>query len=358
MGYLLIVAVILIFIALMRLGNVYELSKSLKGKREEEISDKDNKLNARLFLLFPVFLFGMFIWCMYEFGGDLLPRSASVHGESIDNLLNFNLIIVVLVFVLVNSVLFWFAAKYVRKPGGKATFFAHSTKLEMIWTVVPSIFLAIIIIYGLRVWNSVMTKEASEDAVLIELYARQFDWAARYAGNDGLLGRANVQFIEPGTNDLGVDTDDAKGADDKIVRNEFHIPKGRPVKFLIRSQDVIHSAYMPHFRAQMNAVPGMVTSFEFTPKHTTAEMREFPEVLEKYNDINITREDLGKEAVDFDFILLCNKICGSSHYNMQMKIVVDTEEDYKVWLDEQKEIASVLDFKEPETDLADNKLND
>ncbi|MCI5054568.1 MAG: cytochrome c oxidase subunit II, partial [Flavobacteriales bacterium] len=294
---------------------------------------------------------------IYTFSDDLLPRSASVHGESIDNLLNFNFIIVNLVFVLVNVVLFWFAYKYVRKPGGKATFFAHSTKLELIWTVVPSIFLAIIIIYGLRVWNSVMTKEASENAIIVELYARQFDWAARYAGEDGELGRANVQFIESGTNDVGIDISDSRSADDKVVRNEFHLPVNRPVKFLIRSQDVIHSAYMPHFRAQMNAVPGMVTSFEFTPKYTTAEMREFPEVIEKYGAINETREELGKEPTEFDFILLCNKICGSSHYNMQMKIVVESEEDFNAWLGEQKTTAQVVGT-ESETGLAENKLND
>jgi cytochrome c oxidase subunit 2 len=75
------------------------------------------------------------------------------------------------------------------------------------------------------------------------------------------LGKANVRYIE-GTNTLGVDLSDPNAQDDFSVP-ELHLPKGRRVIFKIRSQDVLHSAYMPHFRAQMNCVPGMVTQFSF-----------------------------------------------------------------------------------------------
>jgi cytochrome c oxidase subunit 2 len=110
----------------------------------------------------------------------------------------------------------------------------------------------------------------------------------------------------------------------------------------MRSQDVLHSAYMPHFRAQMNCVPGMVTQFAFEPIYTTAEYRELPYMVEKVANINAIRTKKsaalvakGETALDpytFDYLLLCNKICGASHYNMQMKIIVDTPEDYKAWL--------------------------
>lgn len=106
--------------------------------------------------------------------------------------------------------------------------------------------------------------------------------------------------------------------DDKIVKGEMHIPVGQEIEFLIRSQDVIHSAYMPHFRMQMNAVPGDVTRFVMKPTITTAEMR---------NKLN---------NPDFNYILMCNKICGSAHYNMQMDVIVDSPEDYQKWIDEQK----------------------
>jgi len=174
------------------------------------------------------------------------------------------------------------------------------------------------------------------------LYAQQFKWEARYAGADNVLGKANVRYIE-GVNNLGVDLSDPNAQDD-FTAPELHIPKGKRVVFKMRSQDVLHSAYMPHFRAQMNCVPGMVTTFSFVPTMTTAEMREKPAMITKVANINAIRakksEKLvadGQTALDpytFDYLLLCNKICGASHYNMQMKIVVDTPEEYAAWLKE------------------------
>jgi cytochrome c oxidase subunit 2 len=196
-----------------------------------------------------------------------------------------------------------------------------------------------------------MFVDEEEDVVVIELYAQQFKWSARYAGADNVLGKANVRLIE-GVNTLGVDLADPNAQDD-IVVSELHIPKGKKVHFKIRSQDVLHSAYMPHFRAQMNCVPGMVTEFSFTPIYTSSEYRELPFMVEKVARINELRAKQsiklvseGKTALDpytFDYLLLCNKICGASHYNMQMKIVVDSPEDYKKWLSEQ--VALVKEVK-------------
>jgi hypothetical protein len=106
------------------------------------------------------------------------------------------------------------------------------------------------------------------------------------------------------------------GKDDKIIKGEFHLPVGKEVEFIFRSRDVIHSAYMPHFRAQMNCVPGVPTRFKMTPVITTDSMRLIT----------------GNE--DFDYVLLCNKVCGSAHFNMQIKIVVDSETQYKAWLEQ------------------------
>jgi len=179
--------------------------------------------------------------------------------------------------------------------------------------------------------------EKVEKPIVIEIYAQQFKWTARYSGEDNVLGKANVRLIE-GVNALGVDLNDPNAQDD-IVTDELHLPKGKKVIFKIRSQDVLHSMYMPHFRAQMNCVPGMVTQFAFTPVMTTSEMRDTKEMTEKVNNINKIREAKSKELVaegkpaldpyTFDYLLLCNKICGTSHYNMQMKVVVDSPEDYK-----------------------------
>ena len=106
-----------------------------------------------------------------------------------------------------------------------------------------------------------MNVDESDDPMVVELYAQQFNWKARYGGSDNVLGKANVRLIDlDKANILGVDEDDPNAQDDVIV-TELHLPKGRPVLFKMRSQDVLHSAYMPHFRAQMNCVPGMVTQF-------------------------------------------------------------------------------------------------
>ena len=100
---------------------------------------------------------------------------------------------------------------------------------------------------------------------------------------------------------------------------------------------------MPHFRAQMNCVPGMVTQFAFTPKYTTEEMRQRPEVIDKTDGINAVRKEKGEEeAYEFDYVLLCNKICGASHYSMQMKIVVEDEKDFNEWLSKQPTLAETL----------------
>jgi cytochrome c oxidase subunit 2 len=186
--------------------------------------------------------------------------------------------------------------------------------------------------------------------MVIELYAQQFNWKARYSGDDNVLGQANVRLIDlDRANILGVDEADPYAQDDVIV-TELHLPKGRPILFMMRSQDVLHSAYMPHFRAQMNCVPGMVTQFSFTPTVTTAEMRQNPDIQEKVQNINDFRLE-NKEAVEargqdlryeFDYLLLCNKICGKSHYNMQMKIIVEEQEEFDAWMAEQTKFANSL----------------
>jgi len=229
------------------------------------------------------------------------------------------------------------------KKGNKALYFADNNKLEVIWSVIPAIVLAGLILFGLYAWTNIMFIEDEEDTVTIELYAQQFNWTARYAGNDNVLGKANVRYIE-GVNTLGVDVEDPYANDD-VVSKELHIPKGKKIHFKMRSQDVLHSAYMPYFRAQMNCVPGMVTEFAFEPTYTTAEYRELPYMVAKVANINAIRTKKSAELVakgetaldpyEFDFLLLCNKICGASHYNMQMKIVVDTPEDYAKWLKKQ-----------------------
>jgi len=238
-------------------------------------------------------------------------------------------------------IIFFFTYKYRGKKTNKAKFYADNHMLELIWTIIPGVVIIVLIGFGIFQWTEVMYVDESEDPIQIEVYAKQFAWQARYAGADNTLGLGNVNFIDETNNPIGVDMSDPASLDD-IPVTELHLPKGKKVLFKFRSQDVLHSAYMPHFRAQMNCVPGMVTQFAFTPKYTTEEMREQSEVMDKTRGINKIRSKKGEDLYEFDYVLLCNKICGASHYSMQMKIIVEEEEDYKKWLAEQATYAEKL----------------
>ncbi len=372
---LIYLVIILAIVAVVQILRVFELSNFLNGEDGINVTDQETNNISLMWVLFLIAYFAGFIYLVVRFGPHLLPEAASVHGAAIDTLMNFNLIIITSVFVLTHIILIYFVYRYAKTRSRKATFVTHNNKLEFIWTIAPAVVLAIIIIYGINTWNQSM-REKPDGAINIELYARQFDWTARYAGPDTTLGQANFLMIS-GTNPLGIindqylverlgeydewvaDLENSRGDvypggktdreildkisqvkkhkglveqmqaqskvkdysvanDDIIVKGEFHIPVNMPVNFQIRSQDVIHSAYMLHFRAQMNAVPGMMTSFYFVPTITTDDMRN----------------KLGNP--EFNYLLYCNKICGSAHYNMQMKIIVETEEAYNKWLSEQK----------------------
>ncbi len=332
--FLVYVAIILTVLAIGYLVRVFELTSSLKGKKQEEITEKDNRLMSRIMLTFLFALFLFVIYNLKSYGSKLLPISASKHGEDLDWLFDVNMAIIWIVFTLTHILLFTFAFKYYGKKDNTATYFPHNNKLELVWTVIPAIVLAFIVIYGIKTWNNI-TAEPDSNSMVVELYAKQFDWTGRYAGKDNKLGEANYKLIT-GTNDLGLDSLSKEGADDIVVKNELHIPVGKEVEFKFRSRDVIHSAYFPHFRAQMNCVPGSVTMFHFTPTITTAEMRKRPEVIKLVAGINEIRKEKGEKPYEFDYVLLCNKICGNSHYNMQMTIIVDSPEDYEKWLASKK----------------------
>ena len=225
--------------------------------------------------------------------------------------------LILVVFFVLSPILFYFLYKYRGKKSNKAYFFSHNNKLEVLWTVIPTIILTALIIFGLKTWDKAMNVELTESTTIIEVYGQQFNWTARYSGLDNNLGKANFKLVK-GRNTLGVDMLDSNAADDKMAR-EIHLVIDEPVLLKFRSQDVIHSAFLPHFRVQMNCVPGMTTQFGFTPTKTTAQMKE-------------------SEGEDFEYILLCNKICGASHYNMQMKFIVETQEEYDIWLASQENL--------------------
>jgi cytochrome c oxidase subunit II len=389
--FLIVLIVLLVVVALAQIARVHELTSELRKRKEEDIPDNENRFNAKMWIVFMISLYAFFIWQIFEYKDKMVmfQLPASEHGVAIDNLYLFNWIVVLLVFFIVNSLLFIFASKYYRKKGVKAVYFPHDNRLELVWTIVPTIVLAVIIIYGLTIWNRI-TDKPSENAITIELYSKQFDWTARYPGPDGKLGASDYRLIS-GTNPLGLVTGrtiDEKlvelateiemlrstlktevlpdsrvdeinekidrmsrqkanifklkeapydslasfADDDILVKGEMYLPKGQEINFIFRSQDVIHSAFMPYFRAQMNTVPGMTTSFRLTPTVTTEEMR-----AELQNP-------------EFNYVLLCNKVCGAAHYNMQMNMIVEEQAGYDQWLAGQKPFYQEVVTEQPATE--------
>jgi cytochrome c oxidase subunit 2 len=341
---LILAVLVLVAIAVWQLAKIFELSQLTTGKKSDATiaDDEDNKYNGYLLFAFLVFIYGITIFSFSKYGKMVLPMPASEHGVDYDRLMWISFAIIFLVQTITQFLLHYFGYKYRGEKGKKALFYADNDKLELIWTIIPVITLAALILYGLYSWTNIMDINDEGDPLVVELYAQQFNWTARYGGDDNVLGDASARLIDiDKANILGIDESDPNAVDDIIVK-ELHLPVGRKVNFYMRSQDVLHSAYMPHFRAQMNCVPGMVTQFSFTPTITTEEMRLQPEIIDKVkrtNKIRAERAAAGEENSDpweFDYVLLCNKICGKSHYNMQMKIIVESEEDFQKWLDSQK----------------------
>ncbi|WP_103069922.1 cytochrome c oxidase subunit II [Aquimarina sediminis] len=349
--FLTIVVIALFGITLWQMSKILKLSQLKDADNSQVANDKDNNLQGKLMLGFVIFLYLLTIYCFVQYNSYFLPESASEHGVDYDRLMLISMVLIMIVQILTQGLLHFFAYKYRGKKENRALYFADNDKLEFIWTIIPVIVLAGLIIYGLFTWTDIMNIDEKEgDPLIIELYAYQFDWRARYSGEDNVLGKANVRYIE-GINTLGVDVSDSYGKDDKIT-TELHLPVNRKVIFKMRSQDVLHSAYMPFFRAQMNVVPGMITEFAYTPTLTSEEMRSSDFMVEKVATINKIRKEKSKKLVaagdealeeySFDYYLLCNKICGTSHYNMQMKIIVESEEDYEAWIKEQQTFGDQL----------------
>jgi cytochrome c oxidase subunit 2 len=313
---LLIVGALLIMV----IGQVFSILSKV-GEIQGKPVINWSSINSKLLLAFLITGMGAAFW-EFVVHGKLTVNAqdaASEHGAIYDSMFTITLVITGIVFVITQVLLFWYGYKYKADGKRKALYYPDNHKIEFIWTIIPAVVLTILVIRGLKTWNNIMNHRDPK-ATVVEVFGYQFGWTARYAGLDNKLG--NHDFRQIGVvNALGVDPKDPKSQDDIMV-NELHFEAGKPVSLKFRAKDVIHSAYLPHFRVQMNVVPGLPTQFNFTPTITTSEMRV------KLNNPK------------FDYILLCNKICGGAHYRMKMKVVVDSPAEYAKWLKEQPNMAS------------------
>ena len=197
--------------------------------------------------------------------------------------------------------------RYRHKKGRVATYEPENTKLEWALTIVTSIGVAAMLAPGLLVWHDFI--EVPEEATEVEVMGQQWQWSFRYPGKDGLMGTTDAKFISP-ENPFGLNPEDPNGQDDVLVEaDDMHLPTGSPLKFLLRSIDVLHDFYVPEFRAKMDMVPGMVTYFWLTPIR------------------------------DGTFDILCAELCGVGHHIMRGIVVVEGPDDFQTWLDEQSTFA-------------------
>jgi cytochrome c oxidase subunit II len=270
-----------------------------------------NEINPRLMIAFLV-LGGLALAYEWALHGKyaLVGDSASAHGVEIDNMLITSLALTGIAFIIVQVLLFGYAYLYRARPGRKAIFWHDSQPLELGLAGITAVGLAFLVLGGVRVWTDIHAKPSAE-ALQIELVGEQFQWGIRYAGVDNKLGPANYKLIAA-DNNFGIDYSKPESKDDVIMAEKvITVPVGRDVHLNIRAKDVLHGVYMPHFRVQMYAVPGMPTEFTFKPIVTTAQMKE------KTGNPN------------FEYEMACSQLCGAGHYNMKVTIKVVSPEEYK-----------------------------
>lgn len=308
--FLSLASVVLILSVLFLVYRITTISSAINNGVGSNKESNANKINALLFPLFFVVMFGLAIWYTPIAAKYYLPESASVHGVETDSLFWNTIYIISAVVVVTHILLLFFPFIYQYKKGRKVNYYPDNHMLELGWTIAPAIVLAGLIGFGWSTWSTI-TGPTPKDATELEIMGFQFAWKVRYPGADGKFGKYYFRNIQAG-NDLGLNLDDKDNFDD-FIPNEIHIPVGKPVKFNIRARDVIHSVFLPHFRQKMDAVPGMPTSLWFVPKFTTAQMRT------------------KTKNPQFNYELACTEVCGKGHYSMRYIVVVDSPEDYEKW---------------------------
>jgi len=207
------------------------------------------------------------------------------------------------VFVAICLFMAYCVWKYSYKPERKAEYKPEDKKLEFRLTWLTALGVVALLAPGLIVWNKFIS--VPDDALKIEVVAYQWGWNYRLPGDDGVLGKTSVNLIND-ENPYGLDPNDPNSKDDILVMDaDLHLKINQAVKIELRSLDVLHNFYIPQFRAKMDTLPGIITYYWFIP--------------EKKGEYEI----------------LCAEYCGTGHYAMRGKVLVDEEKDYSDWLAKQ-----------------------
>jgi cytochrome c oxidase subunit II len=212
-------------------------------------------------------------------------------------------------FVAVVLFMAWCVYRFRARDGHRAVYEPENKRLELGLTLATALGVAAMLAPGLYVWHQFVTVPA--DATEVEIVGRQWSWSYRLPGKDGRLGTSNVSNIST-DNPLGLNANDPNAQDDVVIESDnLHLQIGKPVKFLLRSLDVLHNFYVPEFRGKMDMIPGAVTYYWVTP----------------------TRPGT--------FDILCFELCGVGHPQMRGQVVVAEEAAHKAWLEQQKTFAEL-----------------
>ena len=207
------------------------------------------------------------------------------------------------VFIAVCVFMAWCVWKYRYQKDRKSEYKPEDKKLEFHLTWITTLGVAALLAPGLVVWDKYVT--VPKNALKIEVVAYQWGWKYRLPGDDGILGKTDIKYITD-ENPFGLIAEDKNGMDDLLVDSEIlHLEIDKPVKFELRSLDVLHNFYVPQFRGKMDMVPGLITYYWLTPTRTG------------------------------DFEVLCAEFCGTGHYAMRGRVIVDEKKDYEKWITKQ-----------------------
>jgi cytochrome c oxidase subunit 2 len=260
-----------------------------------------------LFLMVPIFGVGVFVWAMadlWPMEGHWLPENINSHGGVIDSLFMFILVLTGILFLATGVALFWFLWRYdADRTAEPATFTHGSHTLEVVWSILPAATLVFIAIYQMNAWaDAKMRRPQLPNGQLkppiAEITGRQFEWKIRYAGEDGLVGTP----------------------DDVQLVNDLHLPVHEEIVLAIKSQDVLHSFFLPNLRVKQDVVPGMKQYVWFQPT---------------------------KSGV---YDIVCAELCGWGHYKMRGRLTIEPREEFDVWLAQQYAEQNQAEFRRAATE--------
>lgn len=227
----------------------------------------------------------------------------------IDSTVDITLVVTGLVFVAVNLFMAYSVIRYRHREGAKANYEPENKKLEVWLTVLTTIGVAAMLTPGLFVWAKFVA--VPEGAMEIEAIGQQWRWTYRLPGEDGEFGLTDTKLVST-ANPFGMDPDDPRGQDDRLIDDPtVHIPLGQPVRFWLRSKDVLHNFTVAQFRVKMDLVPGMQSYMWLEPTK------------------------IGEYEV------LCEELCGIAHHAMRGRVIVQEPEDFAAWADNQPTFAEI-----------------